>query len=65
MHDDCGTCGEGCGTPNECPGSLRECGHHCNHIRDEDACCWCPARIDDDGNLVGADGVVIEESRDD
>lgn len=53
-ENDCGTCAEGCGEPDECPNSKRDCGHHCNHIWTQDACCWCDAHIDDNGNLTVA-----------
>jgi hypothetical protein len=49
---DCLTCGEVEGVERECPGSQRPCGHHCNHIWTHDACHWCPAHINDDGELI-------------
>lgn len=55
----CFTCGEGVGQRDECPGSKRECGHHCNHIWDQDACCWCTAHINEFGDLVQPDGTVV------
>lgn len=43
LVDDCHTCGEEVADwPDEqCKLSLRECGHHCNHSRSHDQCCWC------------------------
>lgn len=51
-EEGCITCAEGWGEPNECPGSLRPCGHHCNHLDVHDACCWCTAHVNDDGEVV-------------
>lgn len=64
VDDVCFTCAESCGESGECPGSQRPCGHHCNHIWDQDTCHWCPAHINDDGYLVGADGKVVDDGRD-
>lgn len=36
----CDACGVG-SPENECPKSMRGCGHHCNHSWSHDACCWC------------------------
>lgn len=36
----------------ECPGGKRSCRHHCNCLWDQDQCSWCPAHINDDGELV-------------
>lgn len=50
--EDCDTCCElGDEGKDECPKAIRACGHHCNCIWYHDACCWCGAEIDDDGNL--------------
>lgn len=38
---ECITCAEGTGEPYECPQSLRQCGHHCNHSWSQDICHWC------------------------
>lgn len=38
--EDCCSCGEGM-PREECPKSLRPCGHHCNHSWSHDSCCWC------------------------
>lgn len=43
LTHECDTCGEVEGVESECPGSKRECGHHCNHVWGHDECCWCPA----------------------
>lgn len=64
MVDECSTCLEEVGKINECPGSRRACGHHCNHIWDQDACCWCPAHVNDNGDLVGADGEIANDWQD-
>jgi hypothetical protein len=51
--DECFTCTEpGSGVEGECPMSERRCGHHCNHIWDQDICHWCNAEISDDGDLI-------------
>ena len=39
-EDECLTCGEDI-PPNECPKSLRPCGHHCNCSWIHDYCHWC------------------------
>ena len=53
---DCATCGEDPAHDlyplNECPKSLRPCGHHCNHVWDQDVCHWCGAEVNEDGDLV-------------
>lgn len=36
----CTACEEG-EPKDECPKSLRPCGHHCNHSWSHDQCCWC------------------------
>ena len=51
---DCATCGEGsevlAGCPlGECGKSKRVCGHHCNCIWTQDACCWCGHELSDEG----------------
>lgn len=52
LGEDCTTCSEGEGVKGECSGSERVCGHHCNHIWSQDECCWCPAQIDENGDLT-------------
>lgn len=37
----CASCGESGVERDECPASGRPCGHHCNHVWETDACCWC------------------------
>jgi len=50
-EDECLTCTEpGSGEPNECPKSLRPCGHHCNHLWEQDCCHWCGAELGEDEN---------------
>lgn len=44
---ECFTCGEGDGSPDECPTSERTCGHHCNHSWTHDVCHWCGTTYDD------------------
>ena len=46
----CATCTEGDGTPNECPKSRRECGHHCDCSYEQSKCCYCGATF---GDLCG------------
>lgn len=48
----CMACAEEVGERGECPGSSRECGHHCDCLWHQDVCCWCPAHINDDGEVV-------------
>jgi hypothetical protein len=48
---ECASCGEGL-PPNDCPRSQRPCGHHCNHVWDQDICHWCGAEVNDEGELV-------------
>lgn len=53
----CATCGAETGEEvdyagRECPGSKRECGHHCNCSWIHGACCWCAAWTNDDGVFV-------------
>lgn len=43
--NDCVSCSEGI-ERNECPSSKRECGHHCNHIWPQEACCWCGLELE-------------------
>lgn len=40
IEGECDSCGEG-DPADECPNSLRSCGHHCNHIWSHDHCHWC------------------------
>lgn len=47
----CTSCHEGI-PRNECPGSKRACGHHCNCLWSQDVCDWCPAHVNDDGDVV-------------
>lgn len=42
----CASCGEGDPT-GECPKSKRSCGHHCNHIWENDFCDWCRFGLDE------------------
>ena len=68
LDDECLTCGEDnarqaagdppTGAQGECPGSKRDCGHHCNCLWTQDACCWCSAHVNDDGEVVEPDGTV-------
>lgn len=37
--EECLSCKESLGEPNECPHPVRPCGHHCNHIWTHDTCC--------------------------
>lgn len=55
IAEECGTCGEVDDVEGECPGSLRSCGHHCNHIWEQDECCWCPIVVNEDGDLAWRD----------
>ncbi len=50
----CFTCGEG-EPENECPKSLRPCGHHCNCSWDQDVCHWCGKEFGEEAEveLVG------------
>lgn len=36
----CASCGE-VEDQDECPKSERLCGHHCNHVWEQDICDWC------------------------
>ena len=45
---DCVSCPEG-EPEDECPKSLRSCGHHCNHSWDQDKCHWCGVEFGEDG----------------
>lgn len=42
----CSFCGD---TEEVCSKSRRPCGHHCEHCRPHDACCWCGAISGEDG----------------
>lgn len=48
---DCTSCSEG-SVPHECPKAQRACGHHCNCIWTQDACHWCGATIDSEGEIT-------------
>jgi hypothetical protein len=51
--DECASCGEG--TPrNECPGSKRPCGHHCNHSWEDSLCHWCGREFGEGGEATRA-----------
>lgn len=50
---DCISCGEA--VKDECSGSKRECGHHCNCSWVHDACCWCGEEFGEE------DGAAIPE----
>lgn len=53
MTDECLTCTEpGSGVEGECPPSRRSCGHHCNHVWDQDICHWCGAEVNEEGDLI-------------
>lgn len=52
IEAECSTCGEIEDVEGECSGSKRSCGHHCNHIWEQDKCCWCPAVVTDAGDIV-------------
>lgn len=65
-EDACATCSEDpdhVAYPlNECPKSLRPCGHHCNCLWEQDVCHWCRAEVSEDGEgiLVPADEPELE-----
>jgi hypothetical protein len=40
------------GVEGECPRSERRCGHHCNHVWNQDVCHWCQAEVDDAGTII-------------
>ena len=48
IDDICTSCAED-SPEDECPESLRPCGHHCNHSWSHDECCWCDEEFGMDG----------------
>jgi hypothetical protein len=59
--EECVSCSEGL-PGKECPGSRRECGHHCNCLWSQDQCCWCSAHVDEDGAVVQHEGEPSAEA---
>ena len=49
IEETCISCGEPGASTNECPGSKRPCGHHCNHSWEQDICHWCGREFGEDG----------------
>ncbi len=55
VDQECDTCTEGAGKPNECPNSKRPCGHHCNCSWVHDCCHWCGGELIGDDEWIGVE----------
>lgn len=59
---DCASCVE-MDPLNECPESKRPCGHHCNHIWENDFCDWCRLglALNDESNFDAVHKALTED----
>lgn len=57
-NPECDSCAEG-DPEGECPDSERPCGHHCNHIWEQDCCHWCKGSYEAE---AGEDSVWVPGS---
>lgn len=51
LDNDCLECSES--DAQECPRSLKPCGHHCNHVWTHDACHYCGYKVPNDDDPGG------------